>query len=254
MRVSNGRRDSRNEASTEGHRRRPSSGTDAPMGRAEPRAISWLPRPGLGYRVAKRLLDVTFSLFALLALAPLFLLISLAIKLTSQGPIFFRQIRVGYRGRLFDYLRFRTMYVDSAERAHEDYVRELMAYESGLKEGRAPRPMPRDPRVTSLGRLMRATALDELPQFINVLRGDMTLVGPRPPIQYEVTFYDEWHWLRLSCKPGVTGLWQIMPATSDTFDDMVRLDLEYAKRPSLWSDLRILFKTPIAFMRGSGPY
>ena len=208
---------------------------------------------------AKRLVDIVGSLLGLILSAPVFLLIALVIKLSSKGPIFFRQERIGQYGKPFIFLKFRSMLVDNDPSLHKAYVRELIA-------GRAERQpsngavqgvykITSDPRVTGIGMFMRRTSLDELPQLLNVLKGEMSLVGPRPAIRYEVEAYDIWHRCRLlEAKPGITGLWQVNGRSRVKFDDMVRLDIRYARTWSLWLDLRILLQTPRAVLLGEGAY
>jgi lipopolysaccharide/colanic/teichoic acid biosynthesis glycosyltransferase len=196
---------------------------------------------------------------ALVLLSPLFILISAAIKLTSKGPILFKQERVGQFGARFTFLKFRSMYFKNDSKIHEDYVKEFIAGNGGPPDSEKSLStlykLKDDPRVTRLGRLLRKTSLDELPQFINVLKGDMSLVGPRPPVPYEFEAYDRWHRSRLlEAKPGITGLWQVHGRSRTTFDDMVRLDLRYARTCSLWLDLKILLKTPRAVLSGEGAF
>jgi lipopolysaccharide/colanic/teichoic acid biosynthesis glycosyltransferase len=207
----------------------------------------------------KRLMDIIGSAAALLVFSPVLLIIAAAVKLTSKGPIFFRQNRVGQHGDQFVFLKFRSMYVNNDPSAHQQYVKQLIA-------GRAPRhpgngngsgvyKMTGDPRITRVGSFLRRTSLDELPQFLNVLRGEMSLVGPRPAIAYEVESYDVWHRRRLlEAKPGITGLWQVNGRSRVKFDDMVRLDLRYARTWSPWLDLKILLRTPGAVMFGDGAH
>jgi lipopolysaccharide/colanic/teichoic acid biosynthesis glycosyltransferase len=206
-------------------------------------------------RAIKRGLDIVGSATALFLLSPLMALISLLVKLSSKGPILFRQPRVGYRGRIFTFLKFRTMHEDSDANMHKQYVQRFI---SGQAETSGSVPVYKikdDPRVTRIGKFLRKTSLDELPQFWNVLMGDMSLVGPRPPIPYEVECYDIWHRRRiLEVKPGMTGLWQVRGRSRTTFNDMVRLDLQYAKSWSIWLDLKILFATPRAMISGNGAY
>jgi lipopolysaccharide/colanic/teichoic acid biosynthesis glycosyltransferase len=194
--------------------------------------------------------------FALLvALSPLLALIAVLVKLTSAGPVFFSQVRVGASEKPFTMLKFRTMRVDSDHSLHQQYVTRFITAgasavptdESGLFK------IVNDPRVTLVGRLLRKTSLDELPQLWNVLRGDMSLVGPRPPLAYEVEQYKRWHHRRiLEAKPGITGLWQVMGRSRTSFDDMVRLDLRYAQTQSAWTDIKILLATPRAVISGKG--
>jgi exopolysaccharide biosynthesis polyprenyl glycosylphosphotransferase len=210
-------------------------------------------------QVMKRCVDITGSLCAILVGAPLFVMIAAAIKLTSKGPILFRQVRVGQYGRKFTFLKFRSMHVNSDHAIHQEFVTSLIAGSAGSKNtvGRQQKvyKLTNDPRITRIGGFLRKTSLDELPQFLNVLRGDMSLVGPRPPIPYEVETYDIWHRRRLlGVKPGLTGLWQVAGRSRTTFDEMVRLDLQYAKSWSLWLDLKILVQTPRAVVAGDGAY
>ncbi|MFZ0286696.1 MAG: sugar transferase [Terriglobales bacterium] len=206
----------------------------------------------------KRAMDIGGSLFALIVFSPLWLVIALAIKLTSRGPVFFRQRRIGQHGASFTFLKFRSMRVDNDTSAHKEYVQKLIAgkaepHFADGNEGEVYK-LTKDPRITRLGTFLRRTSLDELPQFINVLRGEMSLVGPRPPVPYEVEAYDFWHRRRvLEAKPGITGLWQVSGRSRVKFDDMVRLDLQYAQNWSPWMDLKIILRTPGA-MLGEGAY
>jgi lipopolysaccharide/colanic/teichoic acid biosynthesis glycosyltransferase len=206
-------------------------------------------------RLMKRAVDIVGSASALALLLPLMGLIALLIKISSRGPVLFRQLRVGYRGTPFTFLKFRTMYVGNNLNVHKDYIKQFIAGEPS-PSGPAPvYKIVNDPRVTRIGKFLRKTSLDELPQFWNVLRGEMSLVGPRPPIPYEVECYDIWHRRRLlEVKPGITGLWQVHGRSRTTFNDMVRLDLQYAKSWSIWLDLKILFETPRAMISGDGAY
>ena len=202
---------------------------------------------------AKRMMDVSGSVMALLLLSPLFLSIAALIKLTSKGPVLFKQRRVGQDGVVFTFLKFRSMEVNNDPTIHEKYISKLIAHELDKTEGTY--KIKDDPRVTSLGRFLRKSSLDELPQFLNVLRGEMSLVGPRPPIPYEFEKYSLWHRRRtLEARPGVTGIWQICGRSRTTFDEMVRMDLRYIREQSLWLDVKILLKTPLAVFRGDGAY
>ena len=203
--------------------------------------------------LAKRALDVVGALSGILLFSPILLAITLAVKLTSQGPILFRQQRIGRYGRRFTFLKFRSMKVDNDPSIHQEFVKKLIS--GGNKDAAPVFKITKDPRVTPVGSFLRRTSLDELPQFFNVLLGDMSLVGPRPPIGYEVRMYDAWHKRRfLSVKPGITGLWQVTGRSRVKFDDMVRLDLRYASTWSLWMDLKILLLTPRAVFSGDGAY
>jgi exopolysaccharide biosynthesis polyprenyl glycosylphosphotransferase len=207
----------------------------------------------------KRAIDIFGSTLLLLSLSPVIGLIALAIKLTSKGPVFFKQVRLGQFGSRFPCFKFRTMYLNNSPKIHQDYIAKFIAGQAGnaaKAEGKtAVFKITNDPRVTLTGRFLRKTSLDELPQFWNVLRGEMSLVGPRPPVPYEFKIYDIWHRRRvLEVKPGVTGLWQVSGRSRTSFDDMVRLDLRYTQSWSLWLDLKILMATPRAVLTGEGAY
>lgn len=214
-------------------------------------------------RAVKRAIDILGSATVLLLLSPVLLLIALAIKLTSPGPILFRQKRVGQYGVPFTCLKFRSMLTGNDPRIHMEFVKQFIAGGSGhgavdlngaASNGKVYK-ITKDPRLTRVGQFLRKTSLDELPQFWNVLRGDMSMVGPRPPISYELQAYDIWHRRRLlEMKPGITGLWQVNGRSRLAFDDMVRLDLRYAKTWSLWLDLKILLQTPRVVLSGDGAY
>jgi len=210
----------------------------------------------VGRRV-KRGMDVLGSFLLLIILSPVFLVIAATIKLTSRGPVLFRQQRIGEHGTTFTLLKFRSMYADNDASEHKEYVRQLIAGQAtkqptnGAEEGVF--KLTNDPRISPVGNFLRRTSLDELPQFLNVLWGDMSLVGPRPPVPYEVESYATWHRRRLlEAKPGITGLWQVQGRNRIGFDDMVRLDLRYARDCSPWLDLKILLQTPKAVIAGDG--
>jgi lipopolysaccharide/colanic/teichoic acid biosynthesis glycosyltransferase len=207
----------------------------------------------------KRMIDIVGSLIALILLSPLLALIAALIKLTSRGPVFFRQTRVGQYGQNFTFLKFRTMDASNNSNIHQDYVRRFISGKAYMNEGEHGQisvyKLVDDPRVTRVGRFLRRASLDELPQLFNVLMGEMSLVGPRPPIPYEYEVYELWHKRRvLEAKPGITGLWQVNGRSRMTFDEMVRLDLRYARSWSLWLDFKILLKTPQAVLSGDGAY
>lgn len=233
---------------------------DKPGRPSNPVLYSDIARPvrgGAALLRIKLILDVIGSAAALLLCSPLFLLIALAIKATSKGPVFFRQQRVGQYGRCFTFLKFRSMYTDNDCLVHKAYVSRLIAgeiaHEGPSENGKAIYKLKNDKRVTRVGKLLRRTSLDELPQLINVLKGDMSLVGPRPAIPYELAMYQTWHRRRvLELKPGITGLWQVSGRSRVKFDEMVRLDIRYAKSWSLWLDLVILIRTPRAVIGGAG--
>jgi lipopolysaccharide/colanic/teichoic acid biosynthesis glycosyltransferase len=207
--------------------------------------------------MVKRLIDIAGSIVGLVLCLPLLFLIALAIKLTSKGPVLFRQVRLGQYGRKFTFLKFRSMYVNNDSRIHEEYVKQLIKGVAGTEQSNGSQQklykLTADPRITPVGRFLRNTSFDELPQFLNVLWGDMSMVGPRPPVLYEYNRYDLWHKQRLlAVKPGITGLWQVDGRSRVKFDDMVRLDIRYARSWSLLLDLSILLRTPRAVLSGNG--
>lgn len=213
-------------------------------------------RKQAGY-LLKRTLDIVGAFAGLMLLSPLMLLIALAVAMTSPGPVIFRQIRLGRRGTPFFFYKFRSMCCDADDRVHREYVASLIKGDlEAVNQGDASSPLYKlraDPRVTSIGRIIRKTSLDELPQLFNVLKGDMSLVGPRPPVPYEVEKYQSWHLRRiLEGRPGITGLWQVEGRSKTSFDDMVRLDLRYLRNCSLLLDLKILLKTVKVVLGGDG--
>ncbi|MEJ2111283.1 MAG: sugar transferase [Acidobacteriota bacterium] len=200
----------------------------------------------------KRFFDVTASLSALFMLSPIMITIAIIIKLTSKGPVLFKQTRLGMFKKEFQFLKFRSMYANNDSSIHEEYVSNLIQNKvasSGVYK------IEKDPRITPIGHFLRKTSLDELPQFWNVLRGDMSLVGPRPPIPYEMEKYYPWHRRRVfEVKPGITGLWQVYGRSRTTFDQMVRMDIQYIREQSPLLDAKILLKTPFAMFSGKGAY
>jgi lipopolysaccharide/colanic/teichoic acid biosynthesis glycosyltransferase len=205
----------------------------------------------------KQVMDIVGSTLILILCTPLLLMIALAIKASSKGPVLFRQQRVGQYGKSFTFLKFRSMHTDNDDSVHKEYAAKLIAgeAESEQSNGNGERifKLTNDTRVTRVGKLLRRTSLDELPQLVNVLKGDMSLVGPRPAIPYEVAAYQTWHRRRvLQVKPGITGLWQVTGRSSVKFDEMVRLDLRYATSWSPWLDVKILMRTPRAVIGGAG--
>ncbi|MBZ5723503.1 MAG: sugar transferase [Acidobacteriia bacterium] len=207
-------------------------------------------------------MDIAGSLLALLIFSPVLFLVAALIKLTSHGPVLFQQERLGHRGKPFRFLKFRSMHLQTDETIHKDYVKlfisgktDAVKSQNNGNNGNNVYKLTHDPRVTPIGRFLRKTSLDELPQLINVLKGEMSLVGPRPPIRYEVACYEIWHRDRLLVvPPGITGLWQVEGRSKVTFDEMVRLDLKYATSWSLWLDIKILMRTPRAVLMGAGAY
>jgi exopolysaccharide biosynthesis polyprenyl glycosylphosphotransferase len=205
------------------------------------------PHPeGIYLRVGKRAIDLVGAVLALVILAPLILLLALLVKLTSPGPIFYRSTRIGRGGRPFTFIKLRSMVQDA------EYKRRQLKH---LNEADGPVfKIARDPRITPIGRFLRTTSLDEVPQFWNVLRGDMSLVGPRPPIAEEVAQYEPWQLRRLDVRPGITCLWQISGRSRIGFQEWMRLDLEYIRHQSFRLDLKILLRTIPAVLSREGAY
>jgi lipopolysaccharide/colanic/teichoic acid biosynthesis glycosyltransferase len=204
-------------------------------------------RPFQLQRAIKRGIDIIGSLGGLILLSPLILFLALVVKSNSPGPVIYKQTRLGRKGRRFTFYKIRSMYWKADEETHRQYVSDLIQgrLEKNPQGGPAPFfKMQKDERITPVGKILRQLSLDELPQLYNVLKGDMSLVGPRPPLAYEVENYQPWHLRRiLEVKPGLTGLWQVTGRSATTFNEMVRLDLRYVKAWSLWLDLKILTKT-----------
>ncbi len=217
-----------------------------------------LGQPGLyGWqRFSKRAFDVIAAILGLLFFAPLFSIVAILIKLDSPGPVFFKQKRIGENGRPFEMHKFRSMRCDADPEIHKAYVQRLIKENVSLEDakpmGQASLKMEQDPRITRVGRIIRKISIDELPQLFDVLRGDMSLVGPRPALPYEVDLYEEWHKRRLDVPPGLTGWWQVKGRNRVSFDEMIRMDLYYIENRSFWMDLKILFLTPWAALSGKG--
>ncbi len=212
---------------------------------------------GSGYRQWKHLTDIVGSLIGIFLFSPLMLLIVILIKCTSRGPVLFKQKRIGHYGKPFIFLKFRTMRADCDDTIHREYVKKLMSgKEEGINFGTKDEPLYKlsnDSRITKVGHILRKTSLDELPQFFNVLAGDMSLVGPRPALRYEADEYKNWHWQRaMEAKPGITGIWQVSGRSTTTFDEMIRMDLQYVDKQSFLLDLKILFKTIGAVLNTKG--
>jgi lipopolysaccharide/colanic/teichoic acid biosynthesis glycosyltransferase len=204
--------------------------------------------------------DVAAASTFLIILSPLILLITLLVKTTSRGPVLFHQTRVGLHGRNFTMFKFRSMRINNDPAIHQHYVADWILGATGSTEpediergldtnGSKRYKITSDPRITRIGRVIRATSLDELPQLLNVIRGDMSLVGPRPPLPYEVERYTTWHRRRLDVLPGITGLWQVSGRNRLSFEEMIQLDVEYIEEWALTTDLKIVWKTlPALFM------
>jgi len=200
--------------------------------------------------VWKRAMDIVVAAGGLILLSPFIFLVSVIIKSVSRGPVFFKQNRVGYMGKPFTMWKFRTMKVNCDSSNHKEYITKLIngSAENGAAFGKPMTKLDDDPRIIPFGKILRKTCLDELPQLINVLRGQMSLVGPRPAIDYEVQVYSAWHYQRLDAVPGVTGLWQVNGKNRLTFNQMVRLDIKYLRERSFCLDVSILLKTPSAVL------
>ncbi len=222
------------------------------------------------YYLVKRMLDILVASLLLVVLSPLMLFIGLLIRLDSPGPAIFSQERIGSKRRRtamgvtweptrFKFYKFRSMYKDIDPSVHQAYVEAFINHNATEMDAAQPsesgvRKLVNDHRITKLGKLLRKTSIDELPQLWNVLMGDMTLVGPRPALRYEVELYKPWHHRRLRAVPGLTGLWQVEGRSMMEFDEMVALDIEYTERKSIWLDTIILLKTPIAVLSMKGAY
>jgi lipopolysaccharide/colanic/teichoic acid biosynthesis glycosyltransferase len=203
--------------------------------------------------IACRALDVAIAGLLLLVLLPVLLIVALIVRLDSPGPAVFRQRRLGLGARPFTVNKFRTMHAETSQEVHRQYVVGLISGSEGAT-GAGPRPLYKlsaDPRVTRLGKFLRRWSIDELPQLWNVLRGEMSLVGPRPALPYEVEEYASEWFERFEVKPGLTGLWQVSGRSQLSFTDMLELDCEYARRRSFWMNLRILARTARAVLEGN---
>jgi exopolysaccharide biosynthesis polyprenyl glycosylphosphotransferase len=201
-------------------------------------------------RAIKRTMDVVLGSVLLAVASPIMLVVAILVKLSSEGPVIFKQERVGMDGRPFQFLKFRTMYVNQDPTIHRDYVAAAIRGDEVAPQNGEIFKLVDDPRVTPVGRWLRRLSLDELPQLVNVLRGEMSLVGPRPSLPFEVALYEDWHRWRLEVRPGMTGLWQVSGRSLIRFEDMVRLDIEYIERWSPLRDLLILIRTVPALFRG----
>ena len=207
-----------------------------------------------GYFRAKRVLDVVFSLLVLIPLSIVMGVFAILIRINSKGPIFFRQKRLGKNGVEFDMFKLRSMYVNSDDLFHRKSIKKYIngaALNNNVTSDNLYKLVD-DPRVTRIGRFIRKFSIDELPQFLNVLRGEMTLVGPRPPLPYEVEEYDSHHWIRLSGKPGLTGTWQVYGRSRVPFQKMVEMDIEYLNEQSLLQDLKLIVLTLPVMLKGCG--
>jgi lipopolysaccharide/colanic/teichoic acid biosynthesis glycosyltransferase len=207
--------------------------------------------PKASYLIRKRIIDVLFILLIFIPLCLVITIVAICIRLDSKGPVFFRQKRVGQNGKEFTMLKFRSMYVDNDDAIHREVIKRYMSGEA--INGESYKLMD-DPRITKVGRFIRKTSIDELPQFFNVLRGEMTLVGPRPPLPYEVECYRRRDWIRLTGKPGLTGTWQVYGRSRVQFQEMVEMDIMYLQKQSTLRDLKLVCLTPIVMLSGRGGY
>lgn len=212
------------------------------------------------YEAVKRVQDFTMALMALVLLSPIWLLFAIIIKLTSPGPAIYKQTEaLGRYGRRITMYKFRTMYTDMDNAHHRDAIARFVKGEhldTIQKDGKNLRvyKITRDPRVTSFGRILRKSGLDEIPQLVNVLRGELSIVGPRPPLVYEYELYTKEHSRRLEVLPGITGLYQVTARSQVPFDKMVEIDMDYIRRRSYWLDLKIILMTPWVLITGMGAY
>jgi lipopolysaccharide/colanic/teichoic acid biosynthesis glycosyltransferase len=207
------------------------------------------------YRWWKGLLDRSLAFTTLVILSPLLLLIAIVIRLDTAGSVIFRRQQVGENGREFTAYKFRTMHINNDDHEYKTYITEYVLNNAPYtvdKDGQAVYKVINDPRVTRIGAILRKTNLDELPQLVNVLKGEMSLVGPRPDIPFAVAMYKNWHLKRLNAKPGITGLWQVCQRKSLPFEGMVRLDIDYIKRQSLFLDIKIALLTIVTILKRDG--
>ena len=215
-----------------------------------------LAREDLVFTAAKRLLDLTVALGSLLVLSPIFLVVAIAIKATSSGPVLFRGTVIGKGGVPFTYYKFRSMKAGGDTKKHEEFIKNYVKDNKGHVDedtGEEVFKLTNDPRVTTIGKIIRRLSIDEFPQMLNVLKGDMSVVGPRPPVPYEFELYDERMKRRLLVKPGITGLNQVRRRSQSTFEQMYEDDLEYIRNQSIALDITIMLKTPWVMLFGSGP-
>ena len=207
------------------------------------------------FAVSKRSMDLAIAVVALILLSPLFFAIALLIKLDSPGPVFFYQKRLGKNQKEFNILKFRSMYVDIDSKPHEENFRRYAHGIASTVGGNTKVfKLAQDPRVTRVGGWLRSVSLDEFPQLLNVLKGNMSLVGPRPPIPYELVYYQDWHYQRFDVLPGMTGMWQVSGRSHLTFDEMMKMDCDYAHSQSLRLDLKLLLLTIPTVLTRDGAY
>jgi len=205
-----------------------------------------------GYSRAKRLLDIAFTLLFSPLVLSIGAVVATLIRLDSKGPILYRQKRIGQNGVEFEMLKFRSMYVDNDDSVHREAIKQYINGEILNGDSDMPYKLGSDLRITRVGKIIRKTSIDELPQFWNVLRGQMTLVGPRPPVPYEVELYTPHDWLRLTGKSGLTGVWQVYGRSKASFQEMIEMDITYLQRQSLWLDIKLIVLTVPVMLLGRG--
>ena len=203
----------------------------------------------------KRLIDICLAAIALIVLLPLLAVVALMVRIDSPGPALFRQERIGQGRKQFTVFKFRTMRHNVDDRLHREAIeRAANGVRTEMSNGKRVFKSNEDPRITSIGKFLRASCLDELPQLFNVLRGEMSIVGPRPALGWELAYYKDWHLRRFDVKPGLTGPWQVHRAEAENLDDMLRMDVEYSDSPSVWQDLRLIALTVPAIVRERGGF
>ena len=205
------------------------------------------------FTLLKPILDYFVAIILLILASPMFLVFALGIKLYSPGPVFYYQKRIGKDGKPFRMIKFRSMRVNADTTPHKEYVQSLIRQNTRPRDlGKDTLKLEADPRITGLGKILRSFGLDELPQLINVLRGEMSIVGPRPSLDYELEVYEDWHKKRLAVLPGITGVWQVTAHNSVSFNEMVQIDLDYIQKANLWLDLKVMLLTPIEMLKKKG--
>jgi undecaprenyl-phosphate galactose phosphotransferase len=204
--------------------------------------------------MVKKNLDSIIAIFLLILVSPLFMTIAIGIKLSSKGPVIYKQKRIGKNGRAFTFYKFRSMFFEKDDSEHREFVKKVWFSKENSHKTQEIYRMTNDPRVFNFGRFIRKSSLDELPQLYNVLKGEMSIVGPRPCMPFEWEMYEEWHKNRMNILPGCTGLWQALGRATVSFEEMVILDLYYISNMTLWLDLKILFKTIPVIIFGKGGY
>jgi lipopolysaccharide/colanic/teichoic acid biosynthesis glycosyltransferase len=205
------------------------------------------------FTLLKPILDYFVAIILLILASPMFLIFAIGIKLYSPGPVFYYQKRIGKDGKPFRMIKFRSMRVNADTTPHKEYVQSLIRQNTRPRDlGKDTLKLEADPRITGLGKILRSFGLDELPQLINVLRGEMSIVGPRPSLDYELEVYEDWHKNRLAVLPGITGVWQVTAHNAVSFNEMVQIDLDYIQKASLWLDLKVMLLTPIEMLKKKG--